>query len=74
MALVVFFLSYVYFISLNNIRQALASAFILIAIRCLIEDKVWKYIFFCIVAGLDKEDKYICMVADDWHSNWNGTY
>lgn len=61
MALVIFFLSYVYFISLNNIRQALASAFILIAIRCLIEDKVWKYIFFCIVAGLIHQVAFISL-------------
>lgn len=62
MALVIFFLSYVYFISLNNIRQALASAFILIAIRCLMEDKIWKYIFFCIVAGLIHQVAFISLL------------
>lgn len=59
MALIVFFLSYVYFISLNNIRQALASAVILIAMKYLIEDKIWKYIFFCIVAGLIHQVAFI---------------
>lgn len=51
-ALCVFFLSYVYFISLNNVRQALASAFFLIALKNLINDNYKKYLFFCIITGL----------------------
>lgn len=62
MALAVFFLSYVYFISLNNVRQAIASAFLLLAIRYLIEDDIKKYIFFCLVAGLNHQVGFIGLV------------
>lgn len=46
-----FYLSFFYFISLNNVRQALASALLLIAIDKLIHGEKIKFIFWVLIAS-----------------------
>lgn len=53
LSLVIFFLSYNYFVSLNNIRQSLASAILLLAIDALVrQNKRLLFVFWVVVAGL----------------------
>ena len=50
LSIILFYLSFVYFISLNNIRQSMASALLLIAIELLIQKKRIGFAFCVLIA------------------------
>lgn len=50
-SIVLFYLSYNYFISLNNIRQSLASAILLVAMECLINGEKIKFVVWVLIAS-----------------------
>ncbi len=58
----IFFLSYTYFISLNNVRQSLASALLSIAIVEYWKDNKNQYIVFVILAGLCHQVAFLFFV------------
>lgn len=63
LSLVIFFLSYNYFVSLNNIRQSLASAILLLAIDALVrQNKRLLFVFWVVVAGLFHQISVIYLV------------
>lgn len=51
LSITLFYLSYNYFISLNNIRQSLASAILLVAIECLINGEKIKFVAWVLIAS-----------------------
>lgn len=51
MSILLMYLSFVYFVSLNNTRQSLASAFLLLAIECLCEKKKIAFLVWVILAA-----------------------
>ena len=51
LSILLLYLSFVYFVSLNNIRQSLAAVFLLIAIEALIDNKKIKFIILVLLAS-----------------------
>ena len=62
MSIVLFVLSYSYFISLNNIRQSLASAILIWSLYYVIEGKDIKAFVSIIIAGLIHQASFIFLV------------
>lgn len=62
MSMILFILSYTYFTSLNNVRQSLASAVILLALDALSNDKVKGAIILTVTAGLIHQVAFLFML------------
>ena len=62
MAIIMLFLTYTYFISLNNIRQSLAMAMVLYALKYLKEKHYGKFIVWVIAAGFIHQVAFICLI------------
>lgn len=61
-SLLIFFLSYSYFVSMNNIRQSLASAILLLATFALIHGKRIWFVVWVFLAGLIHQSAYILIL------------
>ena len=61
-SLLIFYLSYNYFVSLNNIRQSLASAILLLALACLLEERRIMFVLFVILAGTMHQVAFVFLI------------
>lgn len=61
-SLLLFFLSYNYFVSMNNVRQSLASAILLLATFALIRGKRREFVIWVFIAGLIHQAAYLLII------------
>ena len=61
-SVLLFYITTVFFISMNNIRQSLASALILYGLRFLKEDNIKKYIAVIIIASLVHQSMIVALI------------
>lgn len=61
-SLLIFYLSYNYFVSLNNIRQSLASAILLLALGALLKGRKLLFALFVILAGTMHQVAFVFFV------------
>lgn len=61
-SILIFFLSYNFFVSLNNLRQSLASAITLVAMCCLIDGRKKAFAVLTIIAGSIHQSTFIILI------------
>lgn len=61
-SLLIFYLSYNYFVSLNNIRQSLASAILLLAMGFLMKERKLLFVLFVILAGSMHQVAFVFLI------------
>lgn len=62
MSILLFYLTYTYFVSINNIRQALASAILLPALYFLVRKKKIAFVLLTILAGTIHQSAYYFLI------------
>lgn len=62
MSILLFYLTYTYFVSINNIRQALASAILLPALYFLVHKKKIAFVLLTILAGTMHQSAYYFLI------------
>ncbi|MBT8949919.1 EpsG family protein, partial [Lactobacillus delbrueckii subsp. bulgaricus] len=62
MSILLFYLTYTYFVSINNIRQALASAILLPALYFLVRKKKIAFVLLTILAGTMHQSAYYFLI------------
>lgn len=62
MSILLFYLTYTYFVSINNIRQALASAILLLALYFLVRKKKIAFVLLTILAGTMHQSAYYFLI------------